>query len=149
MGQEPTTPAAPGLLRLLRAHMQRHVPRIAQALRDEGLSMPQMAALHFLHAEGAATVSAVSTHLNLSLTATSHLVQQLVRHGLVTREEDPADRRRKRVAPTEQGERLVAAWHRLAAASLQELLARADEARLEALERALQDVMAQVEGEPR
>lgn len=149
MGEDPATPAAPGLLRLLRAHMRRHVPRIAQALRDEGLSMPQMAALHFLHAEGPATISAVAAHLNLSLTATSHLVEQLVRHGLVTRTEDPSDRRRKRVAPTEQGERLVATWHRLAATSLQELLARADDARLEALERALQGVMAQVEDEPR
>lgn len=137
--------AATAVLQLLRWHVRRHVPIMAQTLREHGLSLPQMATLHHLHAAGPAPVSDLSRHLNLSLTATSHLVQRLVSKGLVTRTEDPHDRRRKRVALDEAGRELVALSHTRAGAALEDLLAGVRPARREALERAVSDALADLD----
>lgn len=138
--------AAPAVLRLLRAHMRRHVPIMARTLQETGLSLPQMATLHYLHAEGPKPISGIARHLNLSLTATSHSVQRLVSKGLVTRTEDPRDRRRKAVALDEGGRKLVALAHHRAEEALEDLLSAAPAARREALEGAVSEVMAAVEG---
>ena len=53
-------------------------------------------------------MSAIATTLRLSPAATSHLVERLVRAGLVERREDPEDRRAKRVAVTPAGLALTA-----------------------------------------
>ncbi|MDZ7799306.1 MAG: MarR family transcriptional regulator [Trueperaceae bacterium] len=137
--------AATAVLQLLRWHVRRHVPIMAHTLHENGLSLPQMATLHHLHATGPAPVSDLSRHLNLSLTATSHLVQRLVSKGLVTRSEDPRDRRRKRIALDEAGRALVALSHARAAAALEEMLAGVRPARREALERAVSDVLADLD----
>ena len=60
-----------------------------------------------LDAEGSSTVGDLAGDLGRSLSATSRLLDQLVRRGLVTREEDPDDRRVKRVALAEPGKALI------------------------------------------
>lgn len=66
-------------------------------MHDSGLTMPQMVALHVLRYHGAQSVSSLQDCLRLSASATSHLIDRLVEHGHVTRVEDPADRRQKRI----------------------------------------------------
>lgn len=76
-------------------------------MRRADLSMPQLVTLLFLHRHGAASISDIGAHLNLSLGATSHLVDRLFSAGFVGRAEDPNDRRQKQVTLTEAGQAFV------------------------------------------
>ena len=78
-----------------------------RAMDDHELSVAQMATLMLLDAEGSSTVSDLANDLGRSLSATSRLLDQLVRRDLVSRQEDPRDRRVKRVALAEQGQALI------------------------------------------
>jgi len=76
-------------------------------LAETGLTLPQVLTLYELHDHGPRCVSSVAEVLHLSQPATSQLVDRLVQEGLVDRAEDPRDRRRKRLAITARGGRLV------------------------------------------
>jgi DNA-binding MarR family transcriptional regulator len=84
-----------------------------QIMAETHITLPQMVTLHILHESGAKSVSAVSTMLNLSPSTTSHLIDRLFERGLVTRDEDPTDRRQKSVDITPAGVQLI---ERIAAA---------------------------------
>jgi DNA-binding MarR family transcriptional regulator len=77
---------------------------ILRLLQCEDLSMPRLVTLMFLERAGKASISDISAYLNLSLGNTSHLVNQLVCGGYVTRSEDLADRRIKWITLTAQGQ---------------------------------------------
>lgn len=122
----PSSPATEDihpLQRLMQLYMRRSVRDMQALLREQELSMPQMGALHFLRAEGAQTVSAIAEHLGLSLAATSHLIDRLVQRDLLTRTEDPSDRRQKRIALSEEGVAFVGRINRRATTAFDELLA--------------------------
>lgn len=72
-------------------------------LQDHDLTFTQMTALHQLRAEAPLTVTSLAERARLSVPATSHLVERLVRRGLAARRENPDNRREKLVAPTAQG----------------------------------------------
>lgn len=78
-----------------------------RAMDDHELSVAQMATLMLLDAEGGSTVGDLARDLGRSLSATSRLLDQLVRRDLVSRHEDPRDRRVKRVALAERGQDLI------------------------------------------
>lgn len=54
------------------------------------------------------TVSALAERAQMTKQAMAELVAHLERHGYVTREPDPADRRAKLVVPTDRGAEVVA-----------------------------------------
>lgn len=134
----------PALLRLLRIFMRHSVDDMTALLKEHALSMPQIGALQLVRAEGPQTVSSVADHLNLSLGATSHLVERLVQKDLVARTEDPADRRQKLVSLRPAGRALIAEIDRRSAASMEALLQNVSEpsraALYEAVERALREL---------
>jgi DNA-binding MarR family transcriptional regulator len=111
------------LQRLMQLYMRRSVRDMQALLREQELSMPQMGTLHFLSAEGQQSVSAIAEHLGLSLAATSHLIDRLVQRDLLTRAEDPNDRRQKRIGLAKEGVALVAQINRRATTAFDELLA--------------------------
>jgi DNA-binding MarR family transcriptional regulator len=74
---------------------------------EVGLTMPQLVSLHILASAGARSVSDLSAKLKLSLPATSQLVDRLVRSGLARRQEDPKDRRQRRVSIAPSGRAVV------------------------------------------
>jgi DNA-binding MarR family transcriptional regulator len=76
-------------------------------LHEAGLTMAQLVALHVLCHRGERSISEMGAALHLSPAATSHLVERLVRAGLVERGEDPEDRRTKRLRVTAAGRVLV------------------------------------------
>lgn len=79
----------------------------AMAIMSEaGLTMPQIVALHIL-VHGPQSNHGLVEKLHLSTSATSHLVDQLVKKGFVDRAEDPTDRRQKRLAITDAGTDLL------------------------------------------
>lgn len=71
------------------------------------LTIAQVKALFALSDEESATIGHVAYRLGIGLPTASHLVEKLVRGGLVERAEDPKDRRRTLARLTPTGEELV------------------------------------------
>lgn len=85
----------------------RVVTALARTMRDEELTVAQIAVLHLLDQGGGARLSALAEALSFSASATSRLVADLVRRGLLTRREEAQDRRAKVVDLSARGRRLV------------------------------------------
>ncbi|MDP8923285.1 MAG: MarR family transcriptional regulator [Chloroflexota bacterium] len=79
---------------------------------DEELSVAQLAALMLLEFEGERSVGELAALLGRSLSATSRLLDGLVRRELIDRREDPNDRRTKRAAISPRGHALLQDVHR-------------------------------------
>ncbi len=80
-----------------------------EAIDELGLSLSQLKALQLLSTTEAPELSLkqLGDALGLSLPAISRAVDGLVQRGLVTRTEDAADRRMKRVRTTKDGDEIV------------------------------------------
>ncbi len=87
-------PPAPALHQLVRRLGPRHFP-----------------ALMLIAAQQPLTVGELAVRLHFSLATTSQLVSDLDRAGLVSRNQDPADRRRTLVAVSDQSATAVAQWY--------------------------------------
>jgi DNA-binding MarR family transcriptional regulator len=88
--------------------MQTYGRDLINLAHEFDISFSQMKALHalMLGPEGT-SVKALGDQLGLSLAAMSRAADDLVQRGLVTRTEDPLDRRMKRLALTGEGRDLV------------------------------------------
>lgn len=137
--------AAGPLKALMQRYMRHSVDDMTHLLQQHELSMPQVAALQFLRAEGPQSVTEIAGHLNLSLAATSHLVDRLVERDVLSRQEDPHDRRRKRVSVDHGGRTLLAELDRRATESLQTLLEPVGTERVVTLANAVADVLAELD----
>jgi DNA-binding MarR family transcriptional regulator len=81
---------------------------VLEAVDELGISLTQLKALQTLSSEGSElSLKAIGDQLGLSLPAVSRAVDGLVQRELVTRTEDPNDRRSKLVATTPAGRALV------------------------------------------
>jgi DNA-binding MarR family transcriptional regulator len=78
-----------------------------QAWLTVELTMPQLKALMYVTENNGATHGQIARTLGVTLSTITGIVDRLVDHGLVTRREDPDDRRITRVLPTQTGARLV------------------------------------------
>ncbi len=97
-----------GLLTELMALLNRRSAGDALALMNEaGLTMGQMVTLFVLDLVGEHTVGELARKAHLSPAAASHMIDQLVRAGLVGRREDPRDRRTKKIAITRRGRAFI------------------------------------------
>jgi DNA-binding MarR family transcriptional regulator len=75
--------------------------------KSTGLSMPQFSILMQLHHKGACGMSEISERFEVTPAAASQLVDKLVQHGFIIREEDPSDRRAKLLNLTDKGRELI------------------------------------------
>ncbi len=71
------------------------------------LTMPQLKVLLIVFASGSAMASQLARSLGVGLPTITGLVDRLREHGLVTRSEDPQDRRVTRITLTGSGQALV------------------------------------------
>ena len=85
----------------------RIVTGLATVLAEEEFTIAQIAALHLLDQSPEMRVLALAEVLGRSPSATSRLVDSLVKRGLVTRVEHAEDRRAKLLSLTAAGTRLV------------------------------------------
>ncbi len=76
-------------------------------MRKHDLSMPQIYALMHLFHSGESQVTDIARVMGASSPAASQLVERLWQQGLVVREEDPENRRVKKIRLTEKGSDLV------------------------------------------
>lgn len=89
--------------------MRRSMREFTQFMREKGISMPQIAVLMKLKHHGPCQISDIGEHLEITKPAASQMVQRLVEQGVLTREEDPLDRRVKKISVTDKGNELVIA----------------------------------------
>jgi DNA-binding MarR family transcriptional regulator len=80
---------------------------LTQATGDADFSLAQLATLYLLEGRGEHSVKQIADMIGRSLSATSRLLDQLAKRGLVSRHEDERDRRAKRVVLTERGRTLL------------------------------------------
>lgn len=93
------------------------------AIAELDLSFTQIKALCALDADGEErSVKALAESLGVSLPAMSRAVDGLFERGFVGREEDPEDRRMKRVRLTDAGRTVPQALNEARLSALQELL---------------------------
>lgn len=102
------------------------------------LSVTQLKALCALDADGEErSVKALAESMSVSTPTMSRAVDGLFDRGFVVREEDPIDRRMKRVRLTEAGRRVPLALNRARLSALQELIGSLTDQEAGALEQAL------------
>ncbi|GIH96882.1 MarR family winged helix-turn-helix transcriptional regulator [Planobispora siamensis] len=76
-------------------------------LLDSNLTMRQLKVVLLLSVRGSASGQDLAQHLGVGLGTVTGIVDRLIGHGLVTRREDPNDRRVRRVELTPEGRTLV------------------------------------------
>jgi DNA-binding MarR family transcriptional regulator len=86
------------------------VPMVFRVIRTElrrygakEMSLPQFRTLAFVYRNEGASLSEVADHMVLTLSTMSMLVDGLVVRGLMSRQEDPEDRRRMTLTLTRDG----------------------------------------------
>lgn len=110
------------------------------------LSFTQLKALCALEMDGEErSVKALAGSMGVSLPAMSRAVDGLYERGFVERDEDPTDRRMKRVRLTEAGRTVPLALNEARLTALAEFLGSLGDEEAEALESALAKILAQRE----
>ncbi len=87
--------------------MRRSMSNFILYLKQNGYSMSQMTSMFHIMHHANCSVSDLAEHLDVSKAAASQLTERLVQQGLLTRTEDPDDRRNKRIVLTEKGHATV------------------------------------------
>jgi DNA-binding MarR family transcriptional regulator len=114
---------------------------------DSDLTMAQVRALFTVFRHGPLPVSGVAHHLSIGLPTASHLVDCLVRAGLVERQSDAEDRRVVNCRVTSQGTALVDQATGQHKERMRALLSQLDEETLEGLRRGLASLAELARGE--
>lgn len=90
--------------RFTRILFSKVIERLAVVVSEEHLSFSQVAALHIIDRDKTVNVNDISNKLNLSMSATSRMIDELVKKGLIQRKEDQDNRRAKIISLTPSGE---------------------------------------------
>lgn len=75
--------------------------------RDQGLTMAQFGTMFQIHHRGSCGVSDIGATLGVTNSAASQMLDRLVQLKLITRTEDPEDRRGKQIVLTDKGREIV------------------------------------------
>jgi DNA-binding MarR family transcriptional regulator len=104
------------------ALMHRYAGHRTPEFLEIPITMPQAKVLYLLSADGDLHMAELVGRLGVSLSTVSGLVDRLVEHGIVSRREDPIDRRQVVVALTASGRDLVDRFRELGSRHLRALL---------------------------
>jgi DNA-binding MarR family transcriptional regulator len=130
--------------RILQAHHQ-----LLQALHrnrpgwlELDLSMSQVRAILALSQDGSMPVGVLAERLGVGISAASQLVERLVQHHLVERQEDPRDRRRMLVQLSAHGQEIDTRFREAGERQMRTWLSQLSGADLAALAHGLQALAA-------
>jgi DNA-binding MarR family transcriptional regulator len=101
------------------------------------LTMSQTKALYLVLSAGQLRMSELAGRLGITSSTATGVVDGLVSHGLLSRHEDPADRRQVVVRATAEAEATLESFRELNSRRMREMLAHVDAADLGVVERAL------------
>ncbi|WP_308164647.1 MarR family winged helix-turn-helix transcriptional regulator [Nonomuraea sediminis] len=130
------------------------IQRITQTQRDLGrlfaqyesplfstnLTMRQLKVVMLLSVSGSASGQDLAHSLGVGLATVTGIVDRLVGHGLVTRREDPHDRRVRRVELTPAGQRLMTDISEAGLEHYRRIMEHLDTATLRALDHAVTEI---------
>jgi DNA-binding MarR family transcriptional regulator len=85
---------------IFRRHLMRNIFTYA---KDRGLTMAQFGAMLNIYHKGACGVSDIGNDLGVTNSAASQMLERMVQQKIITRTEDPNDRRVKQIVLTEKG----------------------------------------------
>jgi DNA-binding MarR family transcriptional regulator len=132
-----------GFLTYIVKGSSRDVFRVAAQLE---LSLSQLRALHLLDsADHELALSELAAAVDLSVAATGRAIDGLAKAGLVTRSEDPIDRRIKRLAPTDAGRATLGSIAAARRSALEDFVGTLSAEEIAGLWTALQPFAARVE----
>src|ERR1700738_2969915 len=117
-------------------------PNQNQAWLTVTLTMPQLKALMCVAANNGAPSGHIARRLGVGLSTVTGIVDRLAEHDLVTRQEDPDDRRVTIVRPTARGRSLVDELTRYRDEAISLLLSRLDGNQLHVVESAFMYLIA-------
>lgn len=100
-------------------------------------SVPQIRALSFIRRNPATTLMTVSDYLAVSNATTSSIVDRLVKKGLVSRQEDPNERRRIQLSVTLEGELEYKQVQEVAIAELNKILSKLPDQKIKDIQNGL------------
>lgn len=130
--------------------MHRSMRSMLLYAKANGLSMSQLGALMHIF-KGTCGVSDIGDDLGISSAAASQMLERLVQQGLITRSEDPHDRRVKQIVLTAHGKQVVQESMQAGKGWLDELATRLSPAEQEQAVEALNILVArasQIEQQP-
>ncbi len=87
--------------------MHRTMNNLMQFTKSRGISMTQMGALRHIHYRGSCNISDISSEMGISNPASSQLLDRLVQLELISRHENPQDRRNKQLVMTDKGRQFL------------------------------------------
>lgn len=102
------------------------------------ITMPQFKTLILVTGSQGMTMGQLAKALGVGLPTVSGVVERLYEQGLVTRSEDPEDRRVTRVAPTARGRAIIETFYNRGRSQWLQLLGRLSEDELLTVERAFE-----------
>ncbi|GIH78077.1 MarR family winged helix-turn-helix transcriptional regulator [Planobispora longispora] len=111
-------------------------------LLDSNLTMRQLKVIMFLAAQESASGQDIAHHLDVGLGTVTGIVDRLIGHGLVTRREDPHDRRVRRVELTPEGRTFLERISEAGINDFRRLLERLDTRLLHDLHAVLDEIQA-------
>jgi DNA-binding MarR family transcriptional regulator len=83
------------------------IERLAVVVSEEQLSFSQVATLHIVDRESSVNINDIATRLNLSMSASSRMIDELVKKELIERKEDPENRRSKMLTLSTSGNKFM------------------------------------------
>ena len=112
--------------------IQTFLGRMATIFADQNLSLAQIRLLFVLASIEPTTINEIAEHLDTGQSATSLLVDKLVRAKFIERKDDPNDRRRAIIRLSSKGEALLEG-KRSGQKEFHEFLSKLDESQLNTL----------------
>ena len=87
--------------------MRRSTSNFFLHAKSSGLSMSQIGMLFQIRSKKMCGVSEIGDEMGITSAAASQMIDRMVQQGLVSRSEDPHDRRLKRIVLTEKGQQML------------------------------------------
>jgi DNA-binding MarR family transcriptional regulator len=97
------------------------------------LTVPQVKSLFFIANEGVTNFTKLAAALGVTPANVTGIIERLVEHGLVTRQENPDDRRSLELRVTEKGENTISNLRERRAGHTTQVLSRLSAAELQAV----------------
>ncbi len=139
--RQPTSAAVDSVVSHYEALMHRLIADHATDFTEVGITMSQAKVLYVVMAAGELRMSELAARLGIGSSSASGLADRLVELELLTRHDDPADRRQVVVTTTPKAAALMERFRELNQRQLRELLTRLDPDELDIVDRSL-DVLS-------
>jgi DNA-binding MarR family transcriptional regulator len=119
---------------------------VPDAWMDLDLTVPQFKTLYFIACQGTTNTKKIANELGVTSSNMTGIIDRLVKQELVSRQENPADRRMHELRVTEKGENTLAGLREKNIKALSEVLDHMSEEDLATLARGLSLLLKAAEG---